>query len=59
MEDTLFTKESYASFLKDRIFVTNCVERSASDTFFGIIEKADLTEDEDGKRLVNFLKSRI
>jgi hypothetical protein len=59
MENTLFTKESYASFLKDRIFVNNCIERSASETFFGIIDKTDLAEDEDGKKLVDFLKSRI
>ena len=59
MEDTLFSEESYASFLKDRAFVTNCIERNTSETFFGIIDKTNLAEDEDGKKLVNFLKSRI
>jgi len=59
MENALFTKESYASFLKDRVLINNCIERSASETFFGIIDKTDITEEEDGKKLVNFLKTRI
>jgi hypothetical protein len=64
MEETLsktsFTEESYSSFLKDRSFVTNHVERDKTATvFFDIIEKADLSQNENGMELISFLKSRI
>jgi len=60
LSKTSFTKESYSSFLEDRYFAINHIERDkATTTFFDTIEKTDLSQKEEGKDLINFLKSRI
>ena len=59
LSETSFTEESYLSFLENRSFATNHIERDKTTAFFGIIEKTDLSQNENGNELINFLKSRI
>jgi len=60
LSETFFTKESYSSFLESRSFAANHIERDkATTTFFETIEKTDLSQNEEGRELINFLKSRI
>ncbi|GBU24742.1 hypothetical protein R83H12_01377 [Fibrobacteria bacterium R8-3-H12] len=60
LSKTSFTEESYLSFLENRAFAINHVERDkVTTTFFDTIEKTDFSQNEEGKELINFLKSRI
>jgi hypothetical protein len=60
LSKTSFTKESYSSFLENRPFAINHIERDkGTTTFFDTIEKTDLSQNKEGKELINFLKSRI
>ncbi len=60
LSKTSFTKESYSSFLENRTFAINHIERNkATTTFFDTIEKTDLSQNEEGKDFIDFLKSRI
>jgi hypothetical protein len=45
--------------MEDRPFVTNHIERNEAESFFDIVNKADLSKDEEGRNIVNFLKSRV
>jgi hypothetical protein len=40
-------------------FVANHPERDDNETFFDTINQTNLSDDEDGKNIVNFLKTRI